>query len=290
LLIDWLIFLVFQNEQRNSDFYSKTMASLRNAMPRREHKERAQPAARKHLGILEKKKDYVERARDFQKKVKHINDLKEKTLERNPDEFYYGMIKSKTKDGIHEAQRTDGTDTMSHAEIRLLKDQDMTYIGMKQIMDVRKAERLQKDLHLLLEKPINKHKIFFENEKDAAKFDPVEHFDTIPQVAKRAYNRPRKSVLLGEESSESDPSATTTSIGGIISAPSNMNKVKKAMKQREKAYTELSQRIERSEKLKRVIQYKQVEKNVMGKGKKMKVKDAANGAPAVYKWKRVRAR
>lgn len=255
-------------------------------MPRREHKERSQPATRKHMGLLEKKKDYIERARDHQKKVGQINNLKKKTLERNPDEFYYGMIKSKTNNGIHEAQRNDGSDTMSHAEICLMKDQDLSYLGMKQAMDAKKAEKLQKDLHLLLEKPINKHKIFFDNEKEANAFNPVDHFDTLPGVATRAYNRPRKSVLLGEDSED----GVNGSLGGILSAPSNMKQVKKVMKQREKAYTELSQRIERSEKLKRVIQHKEVAKNVMGKGKKMKVKPAENGAPAIYKWKRIRSK
>lgn len=38
------------------------MSSLRNAVKRVEHKERAQPASRRKLGLLEKHKDYGERA------------------------------------------------------------------------------------------------------------------------------------------------------------------------------------------------------------------------------------
>mmetsp|Transcript_25601 Transcript_25601/g.33324 ORF Transcript_25601/g.33324 Transcript_25601/m.33324 type:complete len:257 (-) Transcript_25601:171-941(-) len=256
------------------------MASLRNAMPRKEHKERAQPSSRKHLGLLEKKKDYIERARDYQKKIGHINSLKKKTLDRNPDEFYFGMLKSKTKDGIHQAEIKDGRDSLSHAEISLMKDQDLTYLGMKQTVDSRKAERLQKDLHLLLDKPINKHKIFVENEKDVKNFDPVEHFDTVPRMANRAYNRPRKSTLEDDEHAN----------GGVIVGPANTKQAKKILRQREKAYYELAQRLERSDKLKRIIEHKEVEKNVMGKGKKRKVKEGSNGIPAVYKWKRERAR
>ena len=73
------------------------MSSLRNAMKRREHKERAQPASRKRFGLLEKHKDYVERARDYNKKKKRIKSLKEKAMNRNPDEFYFNMVNSKTK-------------------------------------------------------------------------------------------------------------------------------------------------------------------------------------------------
>ncbi len=44
------------------------MSTLNNAIKRRAHKERAQPAARKKFGLLEKHKDYVERAKNFHKK------------------------------------------------------------------------------------------------------------------------------------------------------------------------------------------------------------------------------
>jgi hypothetical protein len=57
--------------------------------------------ARKKFGLLEKHKDYVERARDFHKKDNTIKHLKRKAEERNPDEFYFAMQKAKTKDGVH---------------------------------------------------------------------------------------------------------------------------------------------------------------------------------------------
>jgi U3 small nucleolar RNA-associated protein 11 len=67
---------------------------------RRNHKERAQPAGRKHLGLLEKHKDYVLRAKDYHRKEKHLQVLREKAAFRNPDEFYFGMIRSRTKVGV----------------------------------------------------------------------------------------------------------------------------------------------------------------------------------------------
>ena len=41
---------------------------------------------------LEKKKDYVVRAKDYHRKRDHIARLEEKARLRNPDEFYFGMI------------------------------------------------------------------------------------------------------------------------------------------------------------------------------------------------------
>lgn len=49
------------------------MSSLRNAVKRVEHKERAQPASRRKLGLLEKHKDYGERERAFPCFPQHIN-------------------------------------------------------------------------------------------------------------------------------------------------------------------------------------------------------------------------
>ena len=73
------------------------MSSLRNSLHRRNHKERGQPAHRKRLGILEKHKDYVVRAKDYNSKKERIRKLKQKASERNKDEFYFGMVGKKTQ-------------------------------------------------------------------------------------------------------------------------------------------------------------------------------------------------
>lgn len=73
----------------------RTMSSLRKAIPQKYHKERHQPRSRKKFGFLEKHKDYVLRARDYHRKQDQLRKLEEKASFRNPDEFYFKMIKTK---------------------------------------------------------------------------------------------------------------------------------------------------------------------------------------------------
>lgn len=71
--------------------------SLRNSIHRRNHKERSQLSNRTKLGLLEKHKDYVRRAKDYHSKQDRIKRLQEKAAERNKDEFYFSMNKVKTQ-------------------------------------------------------------------------------------------------------------------------------------------------------------------------------------------------
>ena len=71
------------------------MSSLKNIVKVRTYRERDQPAARKHLGLLEKKKDYKLRAKDYHRKEDAIKALKEKASFKNPDEFYFKMTHTK---------------------------------------------------------------------------------------------------------------------------------------------------------------------------------------------------
>ena len=73
------------------------MSSLKNSLHRRSHKERSQLSHRTRLGILEKHKDYVLRARDYHSKQDRLKRLAQKASERNKDEFYFGMNKQRTE-------------------------------------------------------------------------------------------------------------------------------------------------------------------------------------------------
>lgn len=101
--------------------------TFKNLIQRREHRERSQPAHRSRFGLLEKHKDYVQRAKNYHDKEKRIIALKRRASMRNPDEFYFGMHKSKTEGGVHTKARED-VPQLTAEELELLKTQDRAYI------------------------------------------------------------------------------------------------------------------------------------------------------------------
>ncbi|KAI9391990.1 hypothetical protein POPTR_006G026002v4 [Populus trichocarpa] len=82
------------------------------------------------IGLLEKHKDYVDRAKAFHKKKEALRRLKEKAASRNPDEFYFGMIKSRTVGGVHRPQTE--ANKYSQEELMLMKTQDTGYVLQKE--------------------------------------------------------------------------------------------------------------------------------------------------------------
>jgi len=108
------------------------MSSMRNAIQRRNHRERGQPEERAKWGLLEKHKDYSARARDFNAKKTKLKALRQKALEKNPDEFYFGMM---SKKGPSTGKKSTGTingdrgnAVLSQEASRLFKTQDLGYV------------------------------------------------------------------------------------------------------------------------------------------------------------------
>ena len=58
-------------------------------------------------------KDWKKRRDDYHSKERRIKAMTTKAANKNEDEFYFGMIKSKTRDGVHVAER------LSEGSIRL---------------------------------------------------------------------------------------------------------------------------------------------------------------------------
>ncbi|KAL8832786.1 MAG: hypothetical protein Q9191_000058 [Dirinaria sp. TL-2023a] len=120
------------------------MSSMRNAVQRRNHKERAQPREREKWGVLEKHKDYSLRAKDYNAKKTRLKILRQKAADRNPDEFYFGMYSSKTHDkGQKLADR--GNTVLSHDAAKLLKTQDAGYLKTVAQQTRRAREKLERE-------------------------------------------------------------------------------------------------------------------------------------------------
>ena len=241
---------------------------MRNAVQRRNHKERAQPFERKKWGLLEKHKDYVLRAKDFNTKKRRLKTLRAKGAERNPDEFYFAMTSSTTVKGVHVASR--GNTSLSQDAVRLLKTQDAGYLRVATAVERNKRQKLERELHFLEEeeedeenddeemgfggKKKKRHVVFVDNEKDVAEFRPHEYFDTPKELLGRTFNRPRMSQLaalpLKTEEAETADNAQQSSV----------------RKGRERKYKELEARMKREEELNVVERELDEQRDKMGKG------------------------
>ncbi|KAL1993984.1 hypothetical protein VTN49DRAFT_2653 [Thermomyces lanuginosus] len=122
------------------------MSSMRNAVYRRQHRERGQLSGREKWGILEKHKDYSLRARDYNLKKAKLKRLREKARDRNPDEFAFGMLsKSTGREGFHGAREHTH---LSHETVKLLKTQDAGYLRVTAEKIRREMERLEEEVRL----------------------------------------------------------------------------------------------------------------------------------------------
>ncbi|QSZ29470.1 hypothetical protein DSL72_003984 [Monilinia vaccinii-corymbosi] len=135
----------------------------------RTYKERSQPEERKKWGLLEKHKDYSARARDFNKKKAQLKALKQKVLEKNPDEFYFGMVNKKgpSKTGKNYTGTVNGdrgNQVLSQDAVRLFKTQDLGYVRTMRNKALKEVEELE--TRTVGIKGHGKKVVFVENEEE----------------------------------------------------------------------------------------------------------------------------
>ncbi|KAI9276631.1 small-subunit processome [Umbelopsis sp. AD052] len=271
------------------------MSSLRNAVQRRNHKERGQLASRERLGLLEKKKDYVLRAKDFHSKEKRLKALREKAAQRNPDEFYFKMINSNTKGGKHVTERNAA---LPVEMISMLKSQDKNYIKTQREISKKKMQRLQESLHFIDDQDMDEedmlagfsdegedeeeeeqnqkskksnHVVFVDTEEEVKKFNPAKHLNTLPELVNRKFNRPTVDTLK----------KNVIANASVDSDDENEKEMKKARRMK---YKELASRIVREQQLSKAEREIEIQRAIQSKGKKKRVGTDENGLP-VYKWK-----
>ena len=256
----------------------------RNVIPRRAHKERAQPAGRvaRH-GLLEKKKDWKLRAKNYHKKQANLKILREKAAFRNPDEFYFGMISSKgTKRGrerrVQDAKDAIPIEQRTKDERLLAETTDQGYVSVKSGLEKGKLETLKKSLHFLDAAQATKrtHRIFVDTEEDMRQFSERKHVRALKRDMQTGGQVQSEDIVSSSQSEATGASVLSW----------------KSIRQNRRAYREFEQRLDRGRKLNTVLDDMRLEKNLLQKGARFRVRksDPETGTPTVFRWKQVRKR
>ncbi|XP_058799482.1 probable U3 small nucleolar RNA-associated protein 11 [Phymastichus coffea] len=239
------------------------------------HRERHQPESRQHLGLLEKKKDYTARAKDYNEKQATLKLLRKRALNKNPDEFYFHMINSKTVKGIHREIEKD--ENYTEDQIKLMETQDIKYIAYKRNIETKKVEKLHSNLHMIdaANEVKNQHIFFVDDDEDAKNFDLAAKLNTHPALLNRRTNRPKLDALKKMKLPKFDEAT-----------------LKKIEQQKHMAYKELSKRVDREKELTVVQQVLEVKKALKNKKvtKPTRVKPGSKDCAPIYKWKYERKR
>ena len=215
---------------------------------KKEYKERVQPSARRKLGMLEKHKDYVQRAQDHHKKQKELKALRRKAENRNPDEFRFEMENARLDPAtgkwrkLPSKRELEDEEKHGKEEQRLLQTQDIAYLEMRRSVDLRKVEKLRAELHGLDEPVRGRHTLFVDDDEaervqkaDEPAAAVADMLGTAPELLETrtrpnlASIRGSSSVVVGGERSGVLPAAT--------------------VQNRRKKYLEMEARSKRAEKL-----------------------------------------
>lgn len=247
------------------------MAKLVHNVQKKQHRERSQPGERKRYGLLEKKKDYQLRARDYHTKQATLKSLKQKALARNPDEYYHAMTSKKTDSrGVLISERD--TEALSTDQVKLLKTQDSNYIKTLRTEELKKIEKLEKSLNF---KSNGKHTVFVEDEQAKRDFNAAKFFNTDKNLLDNKENRLRLDQLQVDRS--------------LVPRLDEDSMPKESLdKKRMKKFSQLKAHLERQQKLRQVEERMDIQREGMKNGDKKKVIDA--GGRTTYKFKKERKR
>ena len=269
--------------------------AMRHLIKTRTYRERAQPGAREHMGLLEKHKDYVLRAKDYHRKEDTLKKMQEKAYFRNPDEYYMKMAHTRTEDGVH---RKAEKEQHTHDELKAFKREDAGYLMVKQTAEAKKIERLRANLHMLDAPLQNKHTIFVEDAAAGKALDASRHGATPgeaalapPVRAKKGLKRRKREAMEAaamevaddDDDDDDDDDATPAASSAYERVPKHRRE--KLERSKAAQYAELEQRQERHAKMGKALVRIGIEKALMGKGARRKLASKGEGAPKAFKWK-----
>jgi len=213
------------------------MSSLRNSLHRRNHKERSQLSHRQRFGILEKHKDYVLRARDYHSKQDRIQRLRQKAADRNKDEFYFGMNRQRTQEGLHVQDR--GNASLPVDMVKILKTQDENYVRTMRAAGLKKIEKLKDQLSALADLfvPSNRDNLHDSDDDDTGlEEDELEILKDAGIIVRPSKTRKRRSsrhqakhVVFVENEEEARQYATNENTHAVSLSRSESNDITSAI-------------------------------------------------------------
>jgi U3 small nucleolar RNA-associated protein 11 len=252
--------------QPKGSFPCTTLQMSKKVFHAREHRERAQPANRARLGLLEKHKDYIERARNFHAKQARLLALRRQASAKNPDEFYFAMQKTRRNKKDGSVRREAAFEKMPTEVIKLLKSQDLGYVRETIRRESHKLHSLKME-HCITEDQLSLPSNGADNDPETA--HDQDHSALNSVSAKRIRfiedDEDLAEIIIetGVASAENDASSRHTH---------NME-----------AITEYRARSERL-RLLRIAERKLATQTAdMSRGRKRKIREDENGIP-VYKW------
>jgi len=156
--------------------------------------------------------------------------------------------------------------------MKLLKTKDLGYVTMKKLTEQKKISKLKDSLQGITVEPQNKHTVFVDSTQEANNFSAVEFFQTIPEAVNRTFNRPKLEDLQSTQ----------------LTLNKYQPRLVQIEKEQKKHYDELLTRVDRDQKIGQTLQIMQLQKNLLGKGKRKKVKSDNENNSLVFKWERIR--
>ena len=151
----------------------------------------------------------------------------------------------------------------SEVKLKKMKLEDSNYISFKYDQEINKLEKLESELHFI-NKVRPKHTVFLDDDQES--FCVEEYFDTPTELIDNYTNRIKTSTL------ENNPVGL-----------SNDETVDKILKEKKKAYKEVTARKERLDEIKKEKSKIDLERVLMGKGEKRKI--VTDDGTEYYKWK-----
>lgn len=207
-----------------------------------------------------------------------IEKLSEKARGRNPDEFYHKMASSQIKGGEHYTIAKRGPEEEKRRKLE--ENQDLALVGLKRMVEQKKADKIQSNLHLIDFPKQNEH-IFFVS-------DPKE----VKNLKRKPLHAP---VIDDEDDVDEDNVFATEGDGGDAGEESGMGmkylgekekyvrQLKTNLSENKGQYKKLADAIIKEQQFSRVSETLELEKQLKGKGKKRKIEDEATGKVS-YRW------